>query len=112
LDRSALAHFWDFTTPLDHILRAADDLVSAGKILYLGLSDTPAWIASRAVTLAHERRLAPVIALQLEYNAAVRGVERDLLPMADALDLSVFCWEPLAAGALAGGTSPRRIALD
>lgn len=101
-------HFWDGTTPLDEILRAADDLVSAGKIIYFGLSDTPAWLSARAVTMARERRLAPVIALQLEYNAATRGVERDLLPMAEALDLGVFCWGPLAAGALADGEAPRR----
>jgi len=105
-------HFWDFTTPLDEILRAADDLVSAGKILYFGLSDTPAWIAARAVTLAEAQRKAPVIAVQLEYNAATRGVERDLLPMADALDLGVFCWGPLAAGALAAGADPRRLRED
>lgn len=105
-------HFWDFTTPLEEILRAADDLVSAGKILYFGISDTPAWIASRAVTLAQEQKRAPVIALQLEYNAAARGVERDLLPMAAALDLTTFCWGPLAAGALAGGNDPRRVAPD
>lgn len=105
-------HFWDFTTPLDEILRAADDLVSAGRILYFGLSDTPAWIAARAATLATERRLVPIVALQLEYNAAVRGVERDLLPMADALGLGTFCWGPLAAGVLAGGIDPKRVAPD
>lgn len=105
-------HFWDFTTPLEEILRAADDLVSAGKILYFGLSDTPAWIASRAVTLAEVARSAPVVAIQAEYNAAVRGIERDLLPMANALDLAVFCWGPLAAGALAGGSEPQRLPDD
>lgn len=102
-------HFWDFTTPVEEILRAADDLVSAGKILYFGLSDTPAWIASRAATMAEQQRRAPVVAIQLEYNAASRGVERDLLPMADALDLAVFCWAPLAAGVLAGGADPQRL---
>lgn len=101
-------HFWDFTTPIEEVLRAADDLVRSGKILYFGLSDTPAWIASRAVTMAEVQRSAPVIALQLEYNAASRGVERDLLPMADSLGLSTFCWGPLAAGALANGATPQR----
>lgn len=105
-------HFWDGTTPLDEILRAADDLVSAGKILYFGISDTPAWLISRAATLAEQHRRAPVVAIQLEYNAATRGVERDLLPMADALNLTTFCWGPLAAGALAGGMSPQRLAGD
>jgi aryl-alcohol dehydrogenase-like predicted oxidoreductase len=101
-------HFWDFTTPLDEVLRAADDLVRAGKILYFGLSDTPAWLASRAVTIAELTRSAPVAALQLEYNAATRDVEHELLPLADACDLGVFCWGPLAAGALAAGDGPVR----
>lgn len=105
-------HFWDYTTPLEEILRAADDLVSAGKILYFGLSDTPAWLASRAVTIAEQQRRASVVAIQLEYNAASRGVERDLLPMAEALDLACFCWGPLAAGALAASENPQRQSLD
>lgn len=103
-------HYWDHTTPLDEILRAVDDLVSAGKILYFGLSDIPAWLASRAVTIAEQQRRAPVVALQLEYNVASRGVERDLLPMADTLGLTTFCWGPLAAGALAGSNNPKRLA--
>ena len=103
-------HFWDGTTPMEEILRGADDLVSAGKILYFGISDTPAWLVARAATLAEQQRRTPVVAIQLEYNAATRGVERDLLPMADALDLTAFCWGPLAAGALAGGMTPRRVA--
>lgn len=101
-------HFWDGTTPMEEILRAADDLVSAGKILYFGISDTPAWLIARAATLAEQQRRAPVVAVQLEYNAASRGVERDLLQMADALDLTVFCWGPLAAGALASSATPQR----
>ncbi|GGB94722.1 oxidoreductase [Novosphingobium endophyticum] len=105
-------HFWDGTTPLEEILRAADDLVRAGKILYFGLSDTPAWLSSRAVTLAETLRLTPVVAIQAEYNAATRGIERDLVPMSEALDLAVFCWGPLGAGALAGGNDPRRQSAD
>lgn len=101
-------HFWDFTTPLDEVLRAADDLVRAGKVLYFGLSDTPAWLASRAVTIAELVRSAPVAAVQLEYSLAARDVEHELLPMAKACDLGVFCWGPLAAGALALGDAPQR----
>ncbi|MXO73013.1 aldo/keto reductase [Alteraurantiacibacter buctensis] len=102
-------HYWDGTTPVEEIMRAADDLVCAGKILYFGMSDTPAWLVSRAVTLAEQQRRAPVVGIQVEYNLAVRGVERDLLPMADAMNLAVFCWGPLAAGALAGATTPQRL---
>jgi aryl-alcohol dehydrogenase-like predicted oxidoreductase len=101
-------HFWDGTAPLDEILRGLDDLVTQGKVLHIGLSDTPAWLASRAATLAQLRASAPVAAVQIEYSVAARSAERELLPMAEALDLGVLCWGPLAAGALAGGDDPRR----
>ncbi len=101
-------HFWDGTAPLDEIMRGLDDLVSQGKILHVGLSDTPAWLVSRAATLAELRAQAPVTAVQIEYNLAARSAERELLPMAEALDLGVLCWGPLAAGALAGGADPKR----
>ena len=100
-------HFWDATTPLDEILRALDDLVRAGKILYTGFSDTPAWLVSRAVTMADLRGWARLVAIQLEYNILARTPERELLPMANALDLGRVCWGPLAAGALAGGERQR-----
>lgn len=101
-------HFWDGTTPLEEILAALDDLVRAGKVLYLGFSDTPAWVVSRAATLAQLRAQAPVSAVQLEYNLAARSPERELLPMAASLDLGVLAWGPLAAGALAAGPQPQR----
>jgi aryl-alcohol dehydrogenase-like predicted oxidoreductase len=105
-------HYWDGTTPLEEILRALDDLVSAGKVLYTGISDTPAWLISRATTMAALRGWSPVVAVQLEYNLASRTAERELRPMATAMDLGVVCWGPLAAGALAGGTDPRRRKAD
>ncbi len=101
-------HYWDGTASLDEILRAFDDLVRAGKILHAGFSDTPAWLVSRAATMADLRGWAPLVAVQLEYNLATRSAERELLPMAGALDLGAVCWGPLAAGALAGGSSPER----
>jgi aryl-alcohol dehydrogenase-like predicted oxidoreductase len=101
-------HYWDGTTPLHEILRALDDLVRAGKILYVGMSDTPAWLVSRAATMADLGGWSRVIATQLEYNVASRDAEAELLPMADALELGVVCWGPLAAGALACGGTPRR----
>ncbi|WP_337180557.1 aldo/keto reductase [Sphingopyxis granuli] len=102
-------HFWDGTTPLEEILRGLDDLMREGKILYAGLSDTPAWLVSRALTLAEWRGWDRIAAIQIEYNIAARTPERELLPMAAALDLGVVCWGPLAAGALAGG-EPTRMA--
>jgi len=101
-------HFWDGTTPLAEILRGVEDLISAGKVLYCGFSNTPSWLISRAVTMAELRTASVPVAVQTEYNVAVRDAERELLPMADALDLGVVCWGAMAAGALAGGSDPRR----
>jgi aryl-alcohol dehydrogenase-like predicted oxidoreductase len=95
-------HAWDFTTPLEEIMRAFDDLVRAGKILYAGVSDTPAWIVARANTLAELRGWSPFVGLQIQYSLLERSVERDLLPMAEALGLGVTAWSPLGAGVLSG----------
>lgn len=95
-------HAWDYLTPVEEVMRGLDDLVRAGKILYVGISDTPAWIVSQANTLAQLRGLTAFIALQIEYNLAQRTVERELLPMARAFGLSVTPWSPLAGGLLTG----------
>jgi aryl-alcohol dehydrogenase-like predicted oxidoreductase len=95
-------HAWDFTTGVDEVLRGLDDLVRQGKVLYLGVSDTPAWIVSQANTLADLRGWTPFTALQLRYSLIDRTAERDLLPMARALDLAVTPWSVLAAGVLSG----------
>ena len=95
-------HAWDFMTPVEEVMRALDDLVSAGKVLYLGISDTPAWIVSQANTLAEERGWSKFIALQIEYSLIQRTPERDLLPMARALDLAVTPWAVLGGGLLTG----------
>src|SRR3569833_2958832 len=70
-------HAWDFTTPVEEILRGMDDLVRAGKVVYTGISDTPAWQVSRMQAIAELRGWAPLIALQVEYNLVQRAVERD-----------------------------------
>jgi len=95
-------HVWDFTTPTEEIMRTLDDLVTSGKVLYLGISDTPAWIVSRAQTLAHFRGYTPFSVLQIEYSLIERTVERDLIPMAKALGMTVAPWSPLAGGVLSG----------
>lgn len=95
-------HVWDFTTPTDEIMRTLDDLVTSGKVLYLGISDTPAWIVARAQTTALLRGWAPFSVLQIEYSLLQRTVERDLIPMAQALGMSVAPWSPLAGGVLSG----------
>jgi len=95
-------HAWDGMTPLDETMRALDDVVRAGKVLYVGISDAPAWVVSRANTLAELRGWSPFSALQIQYNLADRSPERDLLPMAKALDLAVTPWGVLGGGVLSG----------
>jgi aryl-alcohol dehydrogenase-like predicted oxidoreductase len=95
-------HSWDGTTPVEEIMRGLDDLVSAGKILYVGFSNTPAWQIARAGMLADLRGWAPVVAIQVEYSLVERTAERELLPMARELDLGILAWSPLAGGVLSG----------
>lgn len=95
-------HIWDPLTPIDETMRALDDAVRAGTILYVGISDAPAWVVARANTLAQWRDWSPAVALQVPYSLARRDVERELLPMADAFGLSVAAWSPLAGGVLTG----------
>jgi aryl-alcohol dehydrogenase-like predicted oxidoreductase len=110
-------HFWDYTTSIDEVMRGLDDLVSAGKVIYVAFSDAPAWVTARAALLADLRGWAPLTAIQVEYSLIERTPERELLPMARELDLAVVPWGPLAGGVLsgkyvgapgaAGGSAPR-----
>jgi aryl-alcohol dehydrogenase-like predicted oxidoreductase len=95
-------HMWDGLTPVEEILRAFDDLVRAGKVLYVGFSDTPAWVVSRAHAIATVRGWTPPVAVQLPLSLADRGAQRDLLPMARELDLAVCAWGTLEGGTLTG----------
>jgi aryl-alcohol dehydrogenase-like predicted oxidoreductase len=95
-------HAWDFTTPVEEVMRAFDDMVRQGKVLYIGISDTPAWIVSQANTLARCNGWTQFIALQIEYSLIERTPERDLIPMANAFELAVTPWSPLAGGVLSG----------
>jgi aryl-alcohol dehydrogenase-like predicted oxidoreductase len=95
-------HAWDFSTPVEEVMRALDDLVRSGKVLYVGVSDTPAWIVSRANTLAELRGWSPFVALQIEYSLIERTPERDLLPMARLLGMTVTPWGVLGSGVLTG----------
>jgi aryl-alcohol dehydrogenase-like predicted oxidoreductase len=95
-------HMWDPLTPVEETVRALDDLVRAGTVHYVGVSDTPAWVVSRAVTLAERMGWTPYTALQVRYGLQDRTPERELLPMARALDLAVTPWAVLGAGALTG----------
>jgi len=97
-----LLHIWDRMTPIEEVMRGFEDLVRQGKILYPAVSDMPAWLVSRANTLAELRSWAPFINLQIEYSLMERTVERELLPMAHALGIGVTAWSPLAGGILTG----------
>lgn len=96
------AHMADGQTPIDEIVRGFDDLVKAGKILYAGFSNFPAWRISSASVLADLRGWSPIAGIQIEYNLVERTPDRDLLPMAEALGLGVAFWSPLAGGLLTG----------
>ncbi|WP_037370456.1 aldo/keto reductase [Amycolatopsis orientalis] len=95
-------HLWDRHTPVEETMRALDDAVRAGKILYVGISDAPAWVVSRANTLADWRGWTPFAGLQAPYNLLNRDIERELLPMAESFGMSVAVWGPLASGVLSG----------
>ncbi len=95
-------HMWDGMTPVEEVMRALDDLVRAGKILYAGISDTPAWVVSQANTLAELRGWSRFVAYQGEYSLASRAPERDILPMTQAMDMSFLAWGILEGGELTG----------
>jgi aryl-alcohol dehydrogenase-like predicted oxidoreductase len=95
-------HAWDALTPIAEVMRALDDVVRAGKALYLGVSDMPAWKIAQANTLAELRGWTSFVSLQAQYNLLERTPERDLIPMARDLRLGVLPWSPLAGGALTG----------
>ena len=95
-------HVWDRLTPIDETMRALDDLVRAGKVRYIGFSDTPAWKVAQAQTAAAFRGWTPLVALQLEYSLIERTVEGELMPAARELGLGVTPWSPLGGGVLTG----------
>ncbi|SOE97100.1 Predicted oxidoreductase [Burkholderia sp. D7] len=95
-------HMPDTVTPIDEIVRGLDDLVRAGKILYIGLSDFPAWRVSAAAMLAELRGFTPIAAQQIEYSLMERSPERELLPMASAFGIATVAWSPLGGGVLTG----------
>ncbi len=101
-------HMYDALTPIDDAIRALDDQVRLGKVLHVGISDSPAWVASRANALAELRGWSPFVALQVPYSASAREPERELFPMAAALGLAVTPWGVLEAGALTGKPAAER----
>jgi len=108
-------HIWDWLTPIDEVLRGLDDLVRQGKVTYIAISDTPAWMVSKGQTMAELMGWSQFVALQIEYSLLQRSPERDLIPMARHYGLTVTPWAPLAGGALTGNylrNDPGRIKPD
>ncbi len=101
-------HMRDDLTPIEEAVRALDDQVRLGKVLHVGISDSPAWVAAQANTLADLRGWSPFVALQIPYSAASRDPERELLPMAASLGLAVVPWGVLGAGVLTGKPAEER----
>jgi aryl-alcohol dehydrogenase-like predicted oxidoreductase len=97
-----VVHAWDQLTPVEEVMRGLDDLVRAGKVLYVGVSNTPAWVVAKSNTLAELRGWTRYVGLQMEYNLLGRSAEAELLPMAADQGLSVLAWSPLKNGLLTG----------
>ena len=100
-------HAWDYMTPIEELMRSLDDLIRSGKVLYVGMSDAPAWVVAQANTMSELQGWSPFIGLQIMYSLMERTPERDLLPMARNLDIGVTAWSPLGGGVLSGKYSMR-----
>lgn len=95
-------HVWDRTTPAEEVLRTLAGAVARGEILSYGFSNTPSWYVAKIATLAAVHGLPGPIGLQNAWSLVDRGVELDLLPMAEEFGLGIMPWSPLAGGLLTG----------
>lgn len=100
-------HAWDGFTPIEEIMRALDDMVRAGKILYIGISDMPAWLVAQANTMAELKNWTPFVALQMQYSLIERTIETEFFPLAQKMGLSITAWSPLGGGVLSGKYSQK-----
>lgn len=101
-----LLHTWDRLTPVEEVMRTFDDLVRSGKVRHVGLSDVPAWYASRAQAIAEWRGYEKLSALQLEYSLVERGIEDEFIPLGTAHGMGTMVWSPLGSGLLSGKYKP------
>jgi aryl-alcohol dehydrogenase-like predicted oxidoreductase len=102
-------HVWDQLTPVEEVMRAFDDLVRSGKVLYIGISDAPAWVVAKSNTLADLRGWTRYVGLQIEYSLLERTVERELIPVAKDQEMTVLAWSPLRNGLLTGKYLPENV---
>ncbi|KAI5115295.1 hypothetical protein M0805_002831, partial [Coniferiporia weirii] len=93
-------HWWDYNTSIEEVMNNLHHLVASGKVLYLGVSDTPAWVVSAANQYAKDHGKTPFVIYQGAWNVMARSFERDIIPMARTLGLALAPWNVLAAGRL------------
>ncbi|KAG1745887.1 NADP-dependent oxidoreductase domain-containing protein [Suillus paluster] len=91
-------HWWDWDTSVEEVMNGLHVLVQQGKVLYLGISDTPAWVVSKANQYARDRGKSPFVIYQGAWNVMNRSFERDIIPMARSEGLALAPWNVLAAG--------------
>ncbi|HEX4513266.1 MAG TPA: aldo/keto reductase [Polyangiaceae bacterium] len=99
-------HGFDPVTPIEETVRALDAVVRSGKVRYVGFSNLPAWVASKALTFARENGLARFQSAQVYYSIAGRDIEREIAPMCLAEGVAILPWSPLAGGLLSGKFDP------
>lgn len=95
-------HAWDFSVPVEEVMRSLEYLVQSGKVLHIAFSDTPAWVVAQAQTIAEFRGWSKLTCLQLEYSLIIRDIEREYFKMCEQMNLPILAWAPLAGGALSG----------
>lgn len=91
-------HAWEGTTSIPELMRALDDVVRAGKALYLGVSNWPAWTVVKANEYARQHGLTPFVVYEGRWNPAERDIERDILPMCKAEGMGITVWSALGGG--------------
>ena len=99
-------HGVDPATPIEETVRALDDVVRSGKARYVGFSNLPAWLASKAITFAEQNGLARFQSAQVYYSIAGRDIEREIAPLCQAEGVAILPWSPLAGGLLSGKFDP------
>jgi aryl-alcohol dehydrogenase-like predicted oxidoreductase len=95
-------HMWDYTTPVEEIMRSLDDLVRSGKVRYVGASNFPAWWIVKANAFAQHHALTPLVATQVEYALTERSLEPEFMPMCYEEDVALCAWSPLGGGICTG----------
>ncbi|MEM9160761.1 MAG: aldo/keto reductase [Verrucomicrobiota bacterium] len=107
-----MLHTWDRVTPAEEVMRTMDDLVSSGKVRYIGLSDVPAWYAARAQSIAEMRGYEKLSSLQLEYSLTERNIEHEFVSLGQEMGMGIMVWSPLASGLLSGKYKPSEGGID